>query len=664
MEFDTLQQYRIFFWSGDIDDDRMYLESFNPNGSAEKLYYHSAMVMTTDRKSIYCCTMNNCYQVSHYQLSEDSQVWTKVEDLPRTDNDVTEMMLQLKFDKNDTILLASTNNGFVVWDLGSEKSDGSCVEENSAIGSTYSKISENAIQLKLPHGVRNITMKMLQSNSIMLSAHKDYAVAGVRKNLYVWSLPDGNLVKSLDAHFGRIMQLESLTIGNWNSVITSSIDRTVKVWNINNIFEQVHVIDRHELQIDSISLSQEAGIAVTVTRACIGVWDLKTGRLLSKLADSPLGAIVTHAEITPNGKYVVSAESGNFIIWDRVTERVTHKARQPDIRQVSLHLDPSGQNICALAVSRPGNAPGCDVTRVPAQAVMRSVPDGTVLYSFQFQSRSVTGVPFRPLQMTSDNQHILAVMSDKNNKDCLAVFSAKDGTGPVQKIGVRNCGIKEITRIVGMPHKAHLAGVLGSDKGVIVDIRNKRILRTVPKWGGSCTKDGKHGLYYPARGGLELIELRKGQTVKTYIPKVAEGVFTIICMFNKTEDYVLYYHSGKKTLRVFRTEDTNLIATYRVQAELSAIASTEDGRAVVLGTSDGCLSVLAIADPNQPHVTEYLASLPSRDEQWKKKLEKLKAAARFKAAAKIAKLSAKFISQDDVQEEDPADILNSDMKVI
>lgn len=64
-----------------------------------------------------------------------------------------------------------------------------------------------------------------------------------------------------------------------------------------------------------------------------------------------------------------------------------------------------------------------------------------------------------------------------------------------------------------------------------------------------------------------------------------------------------------------RTEDTNLIATYRVQAELSAIASTEDGRAVVLGTSDGCLSVLAIADPNQPHVTEYLASLPSRDEQ-------------------------------------------------
>jgi NACHT domain- and WD repeat-containing protein len=75
----------------------------------------------------------------------------------------------------------------------------------------------------------------------------------------------------LDAHFGRIMALEPLTIGNWNSVsrttikkldsnqqnylqiITSSIDRSVKVWNLNNIFEQVHAIDRHELQIDAIT---------------------------------------------------------------------------------------------------------------------------------------------------------------------------------------------------------------------------------------------------------------------------------------------------------------------------------------------------------------------------------------------------------------------------
>lgn len=155
-------------------------------------------------------------------------------------------------------LLGTTNNGFVVWNLGtSEKIKDDFLdnvnEDDVTIDRLSANISENeAVVLALPHGVRNISTRVLESNSIMLDALKKYAVAGVRKNLYVWSLETRVLVKTLDAHFGRIISLEPLTIGSWNSVITSSIDRTVKVWNINNIFEQVHVIDRHELQIDSI----------------------------------------------------------------------------------------------------------------------------------------------------------------------------------------------------------------------------------------------------------------------------------------------------------------------------------------------------------------------------------------------------------------------------
>lgn len=42
------------------------------------------------------------------------------------------------------------------------------------------KIDDKAIVLTLPYGTRNITTKMLQSNSIMLSGYKNYAIAGVR----------------------------------------------------------------------------------------------------------------------------------------------------------------------------------------------------------------------------------------------------------------------------------------------------------------------------------------------------------------------------------------------------------------------------------------------------------------------------------------------------
>lgn len=123
---------------------------------------------------------------------------------------------------------------------------------------------------------------------------------------------------------------------------------------------------------------------------------------------------------------------------------------------------------------------------------------------------------------------------------------------------------------------------------------------------------------------------------------MAEGVFTVICMFTDGDEYVLYYHSGKKTLRVFRTSTTEMIANYRMQAELTAIKSTTDGKGLVLGTVDGCLSVFAIADPDKEETFQILADLPSRDEQWKKKLAKRKARIRFKATILLVQICLKF----------------------
>lgn len=61
------------------------------------------------------------------------------------------------------------------------------------------------------------------------------------------------------------------------------------------------------------------------------------------------------------------------------------------------------------------------------------------------------------------------------------------------------CGIKDVAALVAMPHKGHLIAVMTTDKGAIIDIRTKKHLRSIPKWGGSVTKDGKFGLYAPQR---------------------------------------------------------------------------------------------------------------------------------------------------------------------
>lgn len=53
--------------------------------------------------------------------------------------------------------------------------------------------------------------------------------------------------------------------------------------------------------------------------------------------------------------------------------------------------------------------------------------------------------------------------------------------------------------LVAMPNKASLISVIDPDKGSVFDIKLKRMIRTIPKWGGMCTKDGKTGLYAPSR---------------------------------------------------------------------------------------------------------------------------------------------------------------------
>ncbi|XP_066257781.1 NACHT and WD repeat domain-containing protein 2 [Euwallacea similis] len=624
MEWDNKSEYRIVFWKSTLEDDRMKIYFKSKDGEYKILEFHSAMALTKDKSVLYACTTPNLYRVSKYTHNPSKLVWEKQGDLPKSDKEDIEVVLQLRLDQHDKVLFATTSNGFIIWDFNKDN----CIHDGQAV------------VLTLPYGTRNITTKMLHSNSIMLSGHKNYAIAGVRKNLYVWSTETQKLVKILDAHFARIIQLEPLTVGNWNSIVTSSIDRTVKVWNINNIFEQVHVIDRHELQVDSISLSDNLSLAVTATRNCVGVWDLRVGKLTAKLADSPLGAIVTHALITPDGKYIISAETGNILFWLRLTQQVVFKDEQPGIRQLTL-ID-GGTKV--LAISKPSNPPGTDFLRTTAIVCVREVPSGEMIYTFEYPVRSITGVPFREAVMTSDNQHLIIPAADKTNRDCILAHNALNGN-LVQRIALKMCGIKDVVGLVAMPHKGHLVAVMTTDKGAIIDIRNKKHLRSIPKWGGNVTKDGKYGLYAPQRGGLELIELKKGTTVKTYIPKVAEGVFTIICLFNKTDEYVLYYHSGRKTLRVFRTDDAHMIANYRVQAELTAIESTSDGNALVLGTVDGCVSVLAILDPAKTGINEYLTGMPSRDEGWKKKVEKMRAHTRFKAVQHIAKLSTTFSNE-------------------
>lgn len=121
-----------------------------------------------------------------------------------------------------------------------------------------------------------------------------------------------------------------------------------------------------------------------------------------------------------------------------------------------------------------------------------------MIYSFEYPVRSFTGVPFRQAIITSDGLHMVLCAADKTNRDCILTHNALTGQFE-HKISLKQSGIKDCSGLIAMPHKGHLVAVMTPDKGSIFDIKNKKYLRSIPKWGGMVTKDGKYGLYAPQR---------------------------------------------------------------------------------------------------------------------------------------------------------------------
>lgn len=115
-----------------------------------------------------------------------------------------------------------------------------------------------------------------------------------------------------------------------------------------------------------------------MTRSCVGVWEIRSGRLISKLADSRLGAIVTHAEITPDGKYIVSSETGKVLMWNRVSEQVLFRDDQLGIQQIKYLQN--GEKVLVISCKAmtknkdPAHVADDEKAAFQALAIVRTVP--------------------------------------------------------------------------------------------------------------------------------------------------------------------------------------------------------------------------------------------------------------------------------------------------
>ena len=236
----SLTSYTVVSWSGDDSLADMGLQASVDGQLGALLACHTAVTINKKQTRAFVCDADDTFTISCYGIDAAGN-WAKEFSFKENADNV----LMLELSKEENWCIATVLRGFKLWSVGDIRG----LEEKV---------------LALPYGIRNVRKKFGVSNSLIMSARDELAVAGIRKEIYIWKVETEELVKVLNAHFQRIIDIKSLVVGKDNLVITSSIDRSIKVWNLDCVFEKVHHIDKHELTIEGISVSTKAQIAVTV----------------------------------------------------------------------------------------------------------------------------------------------------------------------------------------------------------------------------------------------------------------------------------------------------------------------------------------------------------------------------------------------------------------
>ena len=102
-------------------------------------------------------------------------------------------------------------------------------------------------------------------------------------------MPPNKSCRTFNGHAGRILEMQLMQERGHNVFITNSMDKTIRVWDVDNVLEVVHPLDRMEARVDKLILCERANLVMSVTRTGLGFWNLTTGALDFIEADMPAG---------------------------------------------------------------------------------------------------------------------------------------------------------------------------------------------------------------------------------------------------------------------------------------------------------------------------------------------------------------------------------------
>ena len=552
------------------------LKHYNPRSN--KIEIHSALVLNKAKNKLYTCieisdNFVECFRNKPELLTKKSKSKRKIWKYDSTLDENKDRIFELILSSNEAYMLAVVIWGFKVFFLKTGQSK----------------------PLKLPNNIKNIQIgyKKLHFPAVF-SKDNQYVVAGIRDKIFMWDTSYGTLIKTLDAHYGRITSILGSSNEQKDLILSSSMDKSVKIWNLQNIMEEEFQLDRLDKPVECINVSSIASVALAQTRTQLALISLKDGKIKSHLCNNPHGAIFNCSALASNGTFAVSSESNKVILWDLDELKVTYAsppiAPHIQVKQLAFH----NSDINFLCAS-------LDTTTKVVSIVNYVIPDGEALYTIEFTLKATSD--YKNFVITTDETQLVAFRNDKK-VDSLSIYKTEDGS-LVHNVKLNYTNYITTFFLVPMVQHPHYVAVIDVEKGNIINIKEKRFLRSIQKWSGKFTKDDKFGFYAPNRGGLEVLDLKHGNKVKVLIPKIAEGVFEIDVAITDNDKHVIYYHAGRRNIRAFRMDDGKQIADFKCTAKVKCMKTAQDNKSIIFGCEDGTVNMLIIADPENEECINY-----------------------------------------------------------
>ena len=115
----------------------------------------------------------------------------------------------------------------------------------------------------------------------------------MKSTVYIFEIEWGELMASFDSHFGRILVMKSISTGSGgtNYIATTGIDKTTKVWNLQNAREKSIAIAQLDKLIEMMHISSETQIIMAQSRTQLSLFDMRTGFVVGQLSANPHGSI-------------------------------------------------------------------------------------------------------------------------------------------------------------------------------------------------------------------------------------------------------------------------------------------------------------------------------------------------------------------------------------